>query len=182
MTWKYTVYVVLFLLFGACTKGKQNEKVETKEEVESTEQVESKTIAVLNFEELQKRLSERDDQLLVVNFWATWCKPCIEELPLFEDLNREGNQELEVILVSLDLPSKLESQLRPFVEKHKLESEVILLNDPHENKWIPLVDESWSGAIPATLMLKGEKRSFFEKSFNEEELKTEVSNFLNKAS
>ncbi len=102
MTWKYTVYVVLLLLFGACSKGKHTEKAETKEEVKSTEQVESKTIAVLNFEELQKRLSERDDQLLVVNFWATWCPPCVAEMPGMQELYESYGDRVEFVFVARD--------------------------------------------------------------------------------
>ena len=102
----------------------------------------------------------------LVHFWATWCKPCIDELPFFEELNDSlGGKELEVLLVSLDFRDKLESQLMPFVAERRLESEVLLLDDPHENEWIPRVDSSWSGAIPATLILQGPKREFFDKTW-----------------
>jgi thiol-disulfide isomerase/thioredoxin len=137
-------------------------------------------IEVVNFEQLEAILNQKDDKVRIVNFWATWCKPCIEEMPFFEQLNDSlGGKELEVLLVSLDFPDKLESQLMPFVAEHRLESEVLLLDDPHENEWIPKVDSSWSGAIPATLILQGPRRKFFEKSFTRASLFKEVSKFIN---
>ncbi len=83
-----------------------------------------------------------------------------------------------MILVSLDFPSKLESQLIPFVKERGLEPQVVLLDDPHENDWIPKVDSTWSGAIPATLFLKDGERKFFEKSFTRASLFREVTKFI----
>lgn len=134
-------------------------------------------IEVYNFEQLQDFLSSNQDQTYVVNFWATWCKPCVKELPYFEEVQAGYGDKIKVVLVSLDFPNKLESQLIPFVEKMNLQSEVVLLDDPYENEWIPKVDSTWSGAIPATLMIKGSKSEFFEKSFTKEELESEIENF-----
>ncbi len=137
-------------------------------------------IEVVNFEQLEGILDQKDEKVRIVNFWATWCKPCIEELPFFEELNDSlGGEDLEVLLVSLDFPDKLESQLIPFVAERHLDPEVLLLDDPHENEWIPKVDPSWSGAIPATLILQGSRRKFFEKSFTRASLYEEVSKFMN---
>ena len=83
-----------------------------------------------------------------------------------------------MILVSLDFPDKLESQLIPFINKNDLQSQVILLNDPYENEWIPKVDSSWSGAIPATLIIDKNKRTFYEQPFTEEELEKEILKFI----
>ena len=65
------------------------------------------------------------------------------------------------------------------LKKNSIQSQVILLDDPHENEWIPKIDSTWSGAIPATLMVKGSKRKFYERSFNEKELENEILNFKN---
>lgn len=161
---------VCLLFFLSCKKEAKEDQAWKNEKIE-----------LVNFQELEAMLDRDDDKVRIVNFWATWCKPCIEELPYFEELNDSlGGDELEVILVSLDFPDKLDSQLIPFVEKRHLEPEVILLDDPRENEWIPKVDPSWSGAIPATLMLRGSSRKFFEKSFTRASLFKEVENFIKK--
>ena len=144
---RFTLLICLLILLSC-------KKEEAKDQKWKNEKIE-----VVNFEQLEAILSQKDGKIRIVNFWATWCKPCIEELPFFEELNDSlGGKELEVLLVSLDFRDKLESQLMPFVAERRLESEVLLLDDPYENEWIPRVDSSWSGAIPATLILQGPKR------------------------
>lgn len=84
-----------------------------------------------------------------------------------------------MILISLDFPSKYESKLKPFIVDKKLQSKVVALDDADANSWIPKVDESWSGAIPATVIFNKNKRKFYEKSFTYDELETELKQFLN---
>ncbi|MEO1437436.1 MAG: TlpA disulfide reductase family protein [Bacteroidota bacterium] len=132
-----------------------------------------------SFDDFQKVLKPGDDRLYVINFWATWCKPCIEELPYFEQVNAEyPNTEVEVILVSLDAGKQIAKRLVPFLEKHELNSDVLVLDDPDFNTWIDKVSSDWSGAIPATIFVKGDKQQFFEQSFDLEELKTKVESLL----
>jgi hypothetical protein len=105
----------------------------------------------------------------------------VEELPYFEEIHKEyKNQEVKVILVSLDFPKQIKSKLIPFLEKHQLKSDVIVLDDPNSNFWINEVDPSWSGAIPATIVYKADKRQFFEKNFiSFEELNNIIKSYLN---
>ena len=129
------------------------------------------------FEELYRGQSE--ETTYVINFWATWCKPCIKELPAFEQLNKKyKDQQVKVVLVSLDLPDLLETQVVPFVKQKGLESEVVMLDDSDANTWIPKVAEEWSGAIPATLLIKGRKEKFYERSFTYEEIENELKTIL----
>ena len=79
--------------------------------------------------------------------------------------------------MSIDFPKMAETKLLPFIKTHNLKSEVLLLNDPDANNWINKVDSTWSGAIPATLIYKGNKRRFYEKSFSFDELENEVKQF-----
>ncbi|MEM9549432.1 MAG: TlpA family protein disulfide reductase, partial [Bacteroidota bacterium] len=95
------------------------------------------------------------------------CGPCVKELPFFEQLNEKySNTAFKQILVSLDSKRKLKSKVIPFINDNKIKSEVVLLADGKYNSWIDLVDPRWSGAIPITLILKGEKKLFYEKEFH----------------
>lgn len=130
------------------------------------------------FSGLEHFLKKNNDTTYVVNFWATWCQPCVEELPSFEKINAtKSSEKVKVLLVSIDFPKMVESKLLPYISEHKLKSEVLLLNDPDANSWIPKVDSSWSGAIPATVIYKGNNRRFFEKSFTFGELEKEINSF-----
>ena len=126
-----------------------------------------------SFEDFQPWLLKNNDTTYIINFWATWCKPCVAELPVFEALNAKvQDDKVKVILCSLDFPNAIESSLYPFVEKHDLQSQVVVLLDGKTNRWIDKVSPEWSGAIPATYIYKKDKKLFLEKSFDDiEELK-----------
>ena len=128
----------------------------------------AQTVPSLNYTELKPLLNQRGDKIYVVNFWATWCAPCIKELPYFEVLNQR--EDVEVLLVSLDFPKHKESRLLPFIKKNKLQSKVVLLDDADENYWINDIHPNWSGAIPATIVYNNDKRDFYERSFTQNEL------------
>ncbi|MBL4655761.1 MAG: redoxin domain-containing protein [Bacteroidia bacterium] len=131
-------------------------------------------IEVVSFKDFEEIvLYNNNDTVYVINFWATWCKPCIAELPYFEELREKySTQKLKVFLTSLDFPSKIQSQLIPFIKNREINSEVLLLDEADANAWIDKVSPKWSGAIPATLIYntKNNFRQFYEKSFTFEEL------------
>jgi len=130
-------------------------------------------IKLLTLNDLGKRLAKGKDTTYVINFWATWCGPCVEELPHFEKVNKDAaKQPIKVILVSLDFKSKLKTAVIPFVVKNKLSSEVYVINEPDQQVFIEKVDKNWLGAIPATLFVNTHKkvRQFYEKEFSYNEL------------
>jgi len=129
-------------------------------------------IAIMDFDTFSPMLEKEDEYTYVINFWATWCAPCVREIPYFEKLHENyKDKNLRVILVSLDNPDHLDSRVIPFIENHNLKSEIILLDDVSANRWIPLVSEEWSGAIPATVIYNNSFRGFYEKEFKYDELK-----------
>jgi len=134
----------------------------------------SQNVKLLNIDQLNERIEKGKDSIYVVNFWATWCAPCIKELPHFEKLNAEFKSEkLAVLLVSVDFKSKLNSAVIPFVKRKNIKSQVFLLNESDPQQYIDRIDKSWSGSIPATLFIKGDKRIFIESEFTYEQLLTE---------
>jgi len=161
MTKKYIHH--LFVLFFVAFSVQAQEKVTVYE----------------NYDDFAKNVLLEDENIYVINFWATWCAPCIKELPYFEKLNAE-NKNVKVILVSLDSKKDLDKKLIPFIEKRKLKSKVLLLADKDYNTWLSKVDADWSGAIPATLIISGKKKQFAERDFeNFEELNQYVNSFIN---
>ncbi|WP_445458306.1 TlpA family protein disulfide reductase [Flavobacterium sp. HNIBRBA15423] len=134
-----------------------------------------------NYNGFETFLKQKDDTIYIINFWATWCAPCIKELPYFEEIGKKyKDKNVKVLLVSLDFPKKVESSLLPFIKRKKLESNVIHLDDPDANSWIEKVNKEWSGAIPATLIYKNEDSFFYEKSFTYDELEEVLKLIINK--
>jgi thiol-disulfide isomerase/thioredoxin len=129
--------------------------------------------------ELQRRLAAGKDTTYVVNFWATWCKPCVEELPAFDQLSRKhASEPMKVILVSLDNPTERETKVVPFLKRRGYElCDAVVLNEPKPHLWIDRVDQSWSGSIPATLFIRGERRLFGEFQFSPELLESMFTKF-----
>jgi thiol-disulfide isomerase/thioredoxin len=128
-------------------------------------------VPVMNFNQFEPLLHRSNDTLYLVNFWATWCVPCREELPAIESIYKKyQNTKFKVLLVSLDFPNQLENRLKPFIREHDIKSEVILLNDPDQNRWIDKVDPSWSGEIPFSIIYNQNARKSFAQSFTFNEL------------
>lgn len=134
-------------------------------------------VKLLKLDDLDKRIANGKDTTYVINFWATWCSPCVAELPNFEKLRLASlKKPVKVLLVSLDFKSKLLKEVIPFVEKNKINAEVFLLNEPDQQQYIERIDKKWSGAIPATLFVNKKSRRFYEKEFTEAELNSTLLN------
>jgi len=133
---------------------------------------EAQVKAVIKFPELEKLMAPKSDSILVINFWATWCAPCVKELPLFEAVHQE-NPQVKILLINLDFADKLD-KVKSFVSRKKMQSEVYLLDEIDYNSWIDKVDKSWGGAIPATLIInpKTGRRKFVERELLPGELES----------
>jgi thiol-disulfide isomerase/thioredoxin len=131
--------------------------------------------------DLEKILKNKEDKLSVLNFWASWCAPCVKELPHFEKLSKEYDRnEVTFFLISLDFPSEIEGKLIPFLKKNKITHEVAVMTDTDYNLWIDTVDPGWQGNIPATLVINNAKqiRSFHPEEFDEKQLRELINKSL----
>lgn len=151
---KYSVAIICLLLAGVATQAQD--------------------IAAYKAEDLMSRVKKGgDDTLYVVNFWATWCGPCIKELPQFDKLaDKYKGMPVKVLLVSLDFKNDYPQKIQKFINKKKLAHEVAWLNETNANEFIPKIENEWQGSIPATLIIypKNDYRKFFEGMVKSEQL------------
>jgi thiol-disulfide isomerase/thioredoxin len=127
---------------------------------------------VIKLGQLQELIQSKSDHIKVINFWATWCAPCIKELPLFEKLGQDRS-DVEVTLVSMDLDlDPNPDKVHKFVARKKLQSKVLILDEKDPNSYIDQIDKNWSGALPATIIINGKtgQRKFVGKELHEGEL------------
>jgi thiol-disulfide isomerase/thioredoxin len=138
-------------------------------------------VKVIKLPELQSYLAQQDDTIRVVNFWATWCKPCVMELPHFLETYQEmKSQKVQFLFVSLDFVQDYEKRLAPFVKNRKMTAPVVLLDEPDYNSWIDKIDPRWEGAIPATLIVnnKTKLREFVNGELSKENLISKITKNL----
>lgn len=134
-------------------------------------------VNAIKITDLEKRIQNSSDTTYIVNFWATWCVPCVKELPDFDSINNSYlDKKVKVLLVSLDFKEDTDSKLKPFIAAKKIKSEVLLLDETNANYFIPKVSNLWTGAIPATLIKNNNKKyeAFYEKRLNYLFLSTEI--------
>jgi thiol-disulfide isomerase/thioredoxin len=110
-------------------------------------------IAALSADGVVAHCSSKDT-IYIVNFWATWCAPCVGELPEFNALARKyEGMPVKILMVSLDFKEDVPYKLPRFVEMKKLTPEVVWLSDTDPNVFIPKIDNTWQGSIPATVIV-----------------------------
>ena len=139
------------------------------------------TVRVVKFDTVEHLMTRNSEKVEVINFWATWCEPCIKELPYFQSLHNEMAQEVNVTLISLDFADVLNEKVIPFVQKRQITPEVLLLDEIDYNSWIDKVDPSWSGAIPATLVINHQtgQRKFIEGELKKGEIEIIIKELSN---
>ena len=124
----------------------------------------------LDFEGFKSEIETPSEDLRIYNFWATWCAPCIHEMPYFESVV-EDTKGTHLVFVSLDDDRRPE-RVEAFVEKKGFTSPIWLLSEKEQKDWKQKLEEDWSGAIPATLFVTAAgKRHFHTGQISEEKLK-----------
>lgn len=140
----------------------------------------SQSVTIVRFDQLKQMVDRPNDTVYVVNFWATWCAPCVKELPQFEALRQQyANKKLNVLLVSLDDKKTVTTKVNPFIRNRKIWSRVVLLDESDLNTWVDKLAPEWSGALPMTLILNKHRsiRTFIGKPVKAGELASIISQY-----
>lgn len=144
--------------------------------------VKAQNVEVIKYEEFFNKVNQPTEQLIVVNFWATWCGPCVEEMPHFLEVYEanKDNPNFKLLFVSMDRVKQLD-KVNQFIKTHNINAEVVLLDDNKRmNEWMPKVDNTWSGNIPVTVLYKnGEKVHFVGSELDKNELEQLIKIYLN---
>ncbi|NOT51159.1 MAG: TlpA family protein disulfide reductase [Chitinophagaceae bacterium] len=138
--------------------------------------VSAQEIKKVKITEVEKIIAESKTPL-IVNMWATWCVPCVEELPDFiKEAKEHRKDSLQLLLVSLDFKESYPDKMKTFMEKRDLKHPTLWLDELNADYFCPKIDPKWSGAIPATLFINNKTgyRKFVEEQVSHEELKKEI--------
>jgi thiol-disulfide isomerase/thioredoxin len=118
----------------------------------------------------------------IINFWATFCKPCIEEIPYLQKLvNKYKSSGVQLLLVSLDFPEAYE-KIKPFATKRGITEPIVFLDETNADLFCPKIDQSWSGAIPASLFINPATgyRVFFEEQLTKSKVEAKIKSMIGK--
>ena len=127
-----------------------------------------------------EKLIRESRKPMIINFWATWCMPCIEEIPYFEKLVAEHKDSIQLILVSLDFKEEFPKGILALVQKRNFKSGIYWLDETRADYFCPRIDSSWSGSIPSSLFINNANgfRLFREEQIKEAELRILISRTL----
>lgn len=138
----------------------------------------AQNIRVIKKKELLELLRPSENEIVVYNFWASWCAPCVKELPIFRQTAEKWAGKVKVVLISLDFAEDLE-KAKKILQKKEITFDTFLLDETKYNTWIDDVEPRWQGAIPMTILQKGKKRVFLNEELTWEQLEKELNVLLN---
>ncbi len=105
--------------------------------------------------ELRAALDEQQNRVVLLNFWATWCGPCLKEIPVLMELENElAAQGFRLVAVSLDEAAAAETQVRPFIEKWFPEFTTYLSLEADMDDMVSVVDRGWNEVLPTSYLIR----------------------------
>ena len=120
---------------------------------------------------------KNSDHPLVVSFWATWCAPCVEEIPwLQEAVEKHKKDGVVLVLVSLDFASYYPAKISAFIKEKKFKATFYWLDETNADYFCPFIDPQWDGAIPVTLLVNNKTgyRKFVNRQLTDRQVEPEI--------
>ncbi|MBN2364548.1 MAG: TlpA family protein disulfide reductase [Calditrichaeota bacterium] len=143
-------FLLLVLIFGCWDVDNKNQNISAQD------------IGLLDSLALEKMIQQRSGKALLVNVWATWCVPCREEFPELVELARKfQNKDVEIVGISADFPDEIEKKVVPFLKEQKVNFPNYVQNFSRQEKFINMMNQEWSGALPATFIYDDTGRQRF---------------------
>jgi len=143
--------------------------------------MQAQEIKKIKIVELEKTIKESSHPM-IISFWATYCVPCLEEMPYFHEMiAKYKDKGLKLLLVSLDLQEAYPKQIISVAGKVKLTAPIVWLDETDADYFCPKIDSSWSGGLPSTLFINNKTgyRRFYEDEVSRENLEKEIKAMLN---
>ena len=119
----------------------------------AADQHRSRIVAPITVKGLEQLIHQRNGKVLLLNVWATWCKPCIEEFPDLIRLHRTyRDSAVDIVAISVDYPDEVDSKILPFLDSLNVSFKVFVADLQKQEDLINALNPSWSGAVPATFV------------------------------
>ncbi len=139
----------------------------------------SQDITTVKIEQVLNEMDKKDDTTRVLNLWATWCAPCVKELPYFDAVS-QANQGKKFKMILLAVEDEI-AKVKRFVGLKNIQTEVWYLDETDANMWIPKIDPNWQGELPVTLFRSAgaSENTFHSGQMTREELENTIKQSLN---
>lgn len=133
-------------------------------------------------QELDELKNSLKGKVVLINFWATWCKPCVKEFPELVKLYKDyKDKDFRLVFISADVPEEIESKVVPFLKSQNVDFVSFYNNFDKPEELINYIDKNWEGAIPSTYIYdrEGNKTSSILGMKNYEYFEKEITKNLN---